>query len=373
MEYLYIVCIGLLVFFSFSLFTKKNKALSERIFSFWIVLLLITVISFFIYAKGLARNYPVFITLICDSHLLHGAFLHIYVLAFTNPSFKFRRSHLWNLIPMLVQIIFKLYLNFMVGEMQCYQEGGCVEDDNIYVTSTNIYKYLVLGIYILLTWRVVLKYKNEAIAPRDLMRLEWVRQITMGVSFLYFGILLLQIGRYLFPVLFWERMLLGNTLTTLFIYIFLYLGNSYAYLFVSPSRSRFKNLSESFNPQACRQNIDNEEMGSIFKNLNEFMNKEKPFVKGQLTLKELSEMTGIPSISISQSINNLTGKSVIDYINTFRVNLLKEYLANPKNKNYKILALAEECGFTSKTTLIRIFRQHTGMTPGEFLKLNSND
>ena len=370
MEYLYIVCIGLLVFFSFSLFTKKNKALSEKIFAFWIILLLITVISFLIYAKGLARNYPVFITLICDTHLLHGAILYLYVLAFTNPEFKFRPLHLWNLAPMLVQIVFKLYFNYVMGEMHCYQEGGCVEEDNIFVSVTYIYKYLVLGVYILLTWKVVLNYKSQSVAPRDLMRTEWVKQITLGVTFLYFGILLLQIGRYLFPVLFWERMLLGNTLTTLFIYIFLYIGNSYAYLFVSPSKSRFKNLSEQFNSQACKQQVDNVEMEIIFKNLNDFMNKEKPFIKGQLSLKELSEMTKIPTVAISQSINTLTGKSVIDYINTFRVNLLKEQLLNPENKHFKIMALAADCGFTSKTTLIRIFKQHTGMTPSEFLMKN---
>jgi AraC-like DNA-binding protein len=163
-------------------------------------------------------------------------------------------------------------------------------------------------------------------------------------------------------------MLFGNTLTTLFIFIFLYIGNSYTYLFVSPSKNRFVNLSESFNPANCQQIIQPNEMQEIYNRVNAFMEQEKPFVKGQLTLKELSELTGIPSASISQSINKLTGKSVTDFINRHRVELLKSKIANPENQKYKLMILAEECGINSKATLNRIFKQHTDQTPGEYLK-----
>lgn len=316
----------------------------------------------------MSGRFPVFITLICDSHLLHGAVMYIYVLAFTNPAFRLRPQHLWHLTPALFQIAAKLYLNYVVGLMECYQEGGCVEEDNIYVTLTYVYKYIVLGFYILLTWKVVTEDKKNAISPRDQMRHQWIRQIILGVSFLYAGILLLHAGRYLMPNLFWERMLLGNTLTTLFIFIFLYLGNSYAYLFVSPSKHRFKNLSESFNPNNCQQKSPEDQKAKVFNQLEQLMKNEQPFTKGQLTIKDLSEMTGIPSATISQSVNTLTGKSVTDYINQYRVELLKQKITDPKNRHLKIMVLAEECGFQSKSTLVRIFRQFTGVTPSQFLK-----
>jgi len=367
MEYLYIICIGLLFLFSFSLLTKRNKPLSEQIFSYWIILLLITVVSFFVHVKGLSNSYPLFISLICDFHLLHGGILYLYAKAFTDPDFRLRAIHLWHLGPMIFQIISKLILNFVFGEMDCYKEGGCVDDDNIYVILTYFYKYIVLGIYIFLTWKVLIRYEKSSISPRDIMRANWIRQICLGVTFLFFGILFLQLGRYLFPDLFWERMLLGNTLTTLFIFIFLYIGNSYTYLFVLPSKNRFKNLSESFNPNNCKQFAGKDNMKDILLKVSGFMSTEKPFIKPQLTLKELSDLTGIPGTSISQAINTITGKSVTDYINTYRVNLLKAKLIAPENRNFKIMILAEECGFISKTTLIRIFKQQTGFTPGEYL------
>ena len=368
MEYLYIICIGLLIFFSVSLIFKKNKALSEKIFTSWIVLLLVTVFSFLVYAKGKASHYPLFISLSCDSHLLHGAFLYLYVRAFTDSNFRLKVNHLWYIVPVLILIAGKLYLNYVTEDMDCYEGGVCIEEGNIFVTITFLYKYLVLGTYIFFTWRLYKRYIKSAVTPRETMRLQWIKQITTGVTFLYIGILLLQIGHYIFPYVLWEKMLFGNTLTTLFIFIFLYIGNSYTYLFVSPSKNRFVNLSESFNPNNCQQIIQQDEMQEIYLRLNKFMEEEKPFIKGQLTLKELSELTDIPSASISQSINKLTGKSVTDFINRHRVELLKSKIADPGNKKYKIMILAEECGISSKATLNRIFKQHTDQTPGEYLK-----
>lgn len=368
MEYLYVTCAGLLVFFSISLWTKKKKPLSELIYSWWILLLIVTVISFFIYSKGMSRTFPVFITLICDSHLLHGAFLYIYTIAFTNPLFRLKPVHLWHLAPMGFQIVAKLFLNYVFSAMECYEEGGCLEGDNIFVTLTFFYKYLVLGAYILATWRVIKRFMAGELTPRDQMRAEWVIQIAKGVTFLYFGVLLIQVGRYTIPDLFWDRMLLGNTLSTLFIFIFLYLGNSYAYLFVLPSKSRFKNLSESYQAPGGKQTPSKSDMGDIVKNLDLIMKKEQLFVKPQLTVRDIAEYTGIPATTISQAINSVTGNSFTDWVNRYRVDLLIKKLNDPANWNYKIMSLAAESGFISKTTLIRIFRQHTGTTPGEYLK-----
>lgn len=269
---------------------------------------------------------------------------------------------------MIVQVLAKLYLNYGLGVMDCYEEGGCVESDNIYVMLVYFYKYLVLGAYIYITWEEIKTYKKTAHTPREQMRLAWVQQIALGSTFLYLGILLIQLGPILLPGIFWEKMLLGNTLATLFIFIFLYIGNSYAYLFVSPSKNRFKNLSESFNQNACKQNLPDDEFHEVFTEIEQFMTVHQPFTKSQLTIKELSERIGIPAASISQAVNKSTGKSVTDYVNKFRVELLIKKLSDPTNKNYTIMALADECGFSSKSTLNRIFKQHTSQTPGEFLK-----
>jgi AraC-like DNA-binding protein len=299
----------------------------------------------------------------------HGVLLYLYVRAFTDPSFTLRKVHLWHAVPILVLMVSKLLLNYVFGVLDCYAEGACsADDDNMYVKATFIYKYLVLGTYIFFTWREAEDYRRRSNTPRDQFRYSWVRQIVLGVTFLFAGILLLQVGRAIFPDLFWERMLLGNILTTFFIFIFLYLGNSYTYIFVSPSKKRFVNLSESFDPNNCRIEDIRKERESVFERLETLMCAEEPFRKGHLTLNELAEKLGTSPPQLSQSIHQQTGKNFNDYINTFRVQKLKKLMEDPANRRYKIMSLAHDCGFTSKSSLIRIFKVHTGQTPSQYLE-----
>lgn len=86
-----------------------------------------------------------------------------------------------------------------------------------------------------------------------------------------------------------------------------------------------------------------------------------------LTLKDLAEELKCPQRLLSQSINMMTANSFTYYINSFRVKHLKTLLDDPAKKHFTILSLAEESGFNSKTTLVRIFKQHTGMTPSDYL------
>lgn len=329
--------------------------------------MLITVVSFLLHVKSLSGRFPIFITIICDSHLIHGVLLYFYIRAFTDPGFVLLKKHLWHSIPVLTLVVAKLILNYVFEEMECYTEGACTEDDNIYVQITFLYKYIVLGLYIFFSWRVGHQYRKNAKTPREEMRSGWVMQITLGAIFLLAGIFLLQIGRFLFPDLFWERMLLGNTLVTLFIFIFLYIGNSYTYLFVSPSKKRFINLSETFNPKNCQLDENQKLREELFSRLENLMRAEEPFTEGHLNINLLSERLEVPVIQLSQAINNCTGKNFNDYINGYRVAKLKLLLDDPANQKYTILALGHDCGFTSKSSLIRIFKSNTGQTPSEYL------
>ncbi len=374
MEYLYIITIGLLIFFSFSLLSKGKKPLSEKVISIWIILLLFTEISFLLYVKSLAGRFSIFITFICDTHLVHGALLFFYVKAFTNTSFRLKTKHLWHILPTLILVIFKLLMNFVFKEMECYTGGVCAEEeDNIYVRLTFFYKFIVISSYLFYTWKVACQYRDNAKTPREQMRYGWVKQINQGVLFLLFGILILHLGKILFPDLFWEEVLLGNILATLFIFIFLYFGNSYTYIFVSPSKKRFLNLSESFNPTNCKIEENHKIWEEVFTKLESLMKLEEPYTEGHLTINDLSVKLNIPVQHISQSINNLTGKHFNDYINAYRVTKLKQLLDDPSNHKYKIMSLGNDCGFTSKSSLIRIFKNQTGQTPSQYLaKFTSN-
>ena len=60
-----------------------------------------------------------------------------------------------------------------------------------------------------------------------------------------------------------------------------------------------------------------------------------------------------------------TGKTPIDYINTYRLYKAQELL---ENTDKSILDISYECGFDNVSYFIRLFKKHIGVTPGKFKK-----
>ena len=56
-----------------------------------------------------------------------------------------------------------------------------------------------------------------------------------------------------------------------------------------------------------------------------------------------------------------------------RVEEVKRRLTTPKFSNYKIVAIAYDCGFNSKASFNRIFKNETGVTPSAFKTLLIGD
>jgi AraC-like DNA-binding protein len=94
---------------------------------------------------------------------------------------------------------------------------------------------------------------------------------------------------------------------------------------------------------------------------------EQLYLNATLTLAELSAHTGLAPRLISFTVNNGFGQSFNDLVNGYRVEAVKRRLANPADvARLTLLGIAFECGFNSKTTFNRIFKQFTGVAPSEF-------
>jgi AraC-like DNA-binding protein len=97
-----------------------------------------------------------------------------------------------------------------------------------------------------------------------------------------------------------------------------------------------------------------------------FINENKPFLDEGITLTKLAEKLDITRNQLSSIINNDLGSSFYDLINNYRVEEVKRLMADPVNKNYTILALAFDAGFSSKSTFNSIFKKVTGLTPSKY-------
>ena len=221
-------------------------------------------------------------------------------------------------------------------------------------------------VYIYFSHKLVQEHLINIKSQEDIFRHLWIKNLIKGTLFLFIGILLIQIFRVAFPVQLYDRMLITSTMTTLFIYIFLYMANTHASIFISEKKHLTVNSRSKTNNNSSITDSTEEEK-QLFLKAEKYIKINKSYLNGMLTLKDLAEELACPQRQLSNCINVITKHSFTHYINSFRVKYLKNLLDDSTKQHFTILSLAEESGFNSKTTLVRIFKQHTGMTPSEYL------
>jgi AraC-like DNA-binding protein len=102
--------------------------------------------------------------------------------------------------------------------------------------------------------------------------------------------------------------------------------------------------------------------------LQKTMQEQKLYRNPELTLAMFSSETGIGANVISFIINNRVGQSFTDWVNTFRVEEVKQLLVDPQFENLNLAGIAANAGFNSKATFNRVFKKLIGQTPTEYLE-----
>jgi AraC-like DNA-binding protein len=117
-----------------------------------------------------------------------------------------------------------------------------------------------------------------------------------------------------------------------------------------------------------KSGLDEEQSETLFKKLIWYMKSDKPYLDPEINIFELAGMIGIKKHHLSQVINEKTGMNFFDFINSYRVEEIKQKIKNGSDKNLTLLGLAMESGFNSKATFNNAFKKLAGITPREFQK-----
>lgn len=100
----------------------------------------------------------------------------------------------------------------------------------------------------------------------------------------------------------------------------------------------------------------------------DYINKNKPYLDSNLSLRSLASQIDIHPNQLSWLLNENIGKNFNDFINHYRVNTFKTLSKDPKNSHLTLMGLAYDSGFNSKTVFNTSFKKETGLTPKQFSK-----
>jgi TolB-like protein/AraC-like DNA-binding protein/Tfp pilus assembly protein PilF len=102
--------------------------------------------------------------------------------------------------------------------------------------------------------------------------------------------------------------------------------------------------------------------------LQDLIEREKPHLNPDLTLRTLANQLGVHANQLSWLLNDSLGKNFNTFINHYRVEEFKATAHLPENSHLTILSVAYDCGFNSKSVFNTCFKKETGLTPKEYLK-----
>jgi AraC-like DNA-binding protein len=128
--------------------------------------------------------------------------------------------------------------------------------------------------------------------------------------------------------------------------------------------------SNDTRPAASRLGLSARQLGFLAQDLKHYFEREQPYLDPQLNLQQVAAQSGYSRNQISYLLNQVLGLSFYRYVNQARLQHLLSALATSPQAT-KIDDLAYAAGFNSLSAFYSCFRQHIGLSPKAFLKLDT--
>ncbi len=297
------------------------------------------------------------------SNLVYGAYLISYYQSYKNPEIKKIRFN-WKLfIPGFLYLPFIIYSifqpNLVKEAIQLAREGQM--SVSALIVNFIICGYTIASNITLLIKELTIRRKQKSKSLSSSFFLEFL-----------FVILVLQLAAFL-PLMLnldilWVIIYMPVFGQLFFIYVFIRFM-----IFTKKIEKAFANQDVPLNSRSNIIALSNEKVKEIQCRIVEYMAAEKPYLKIDYTLTDMSKDLNIIPRYLSMVINNELNCSFPDYINSFRVKAAISLLENIDKNNMKIEVIAFDCGFNNRTSFYNAFKKFTGKLPSEFIvKTNNN-
>jgi len=328
---------------------------------------------------------------------LPATFSFLYVRSVLNQEYRFRRNDWWFFVPAVLYILSMLpfYLQpasakmELINQIVANNDLIAVEPENMVPRGMSTLARTFYGIGTSIAITVLLKRwrKRLAVDPahfaNNLALYRWMVMFTAVVWLFYlsvFFVILSHINEWLHV---WELVAFIISITVLFIGISLLARPSILYGMrgwlqkepapASPEQAPRNGIQDDGNQLARKTTLSVSQGEEIRQIVDHYLAAQKPFLKLNYKLADLSNETSVPTYLLSAFINQQYGKNFNEFINDHRVDYLFELLKNDKAQfeHYTLEALGKKAGFNSRNALIASVKRKTGMTPSEYYSLQA--
>ena len=362
------------------LLTRRKNRTAHRVLAALMAAFTIYLASGVYYSAGLVRSFPHFFGISYQMPWVFGPLVYLYAVAASDRSWRFRKETLIHFVPVTINVLATMPYYLMSGtEKLAMVERWFGGDVPRLLAFLDPFKY-VLGLSYSIATVVFLRRHRRLVensySNTEHVNLRWLLLLTVST----FGIWLLATTLKVAEVQTGVRDSHISLAMAVLVYAIGYMGLRQPEVFryetaecpipklanaVSPSPTP-PDEPATPEPRYERSGLGDAEAQQLKKKLLSVMETRRPWLDSELTLADLATSLDTTPHKLSEVLNSEIGQTFYDFVNGYRVREVQRRIKAGEARALKMLALAMDAGFASKSTFNEAFKKHTSQTPSGF-------
>jgi AraC-like DNA-binding protein len=363
---------------------QKNNRTANRLLAALMAAFTIYLASEVYYTTGLFSAFPHFFGISYQMPWVFGPLVYLYAVAASDRSWRFERKTLIHFLPVAINVLAMLPHYFMGGaDKVAFLDRWIAGEIPTQFAILDPFKYVSGIAYSVMTVLYLRRHRlrvKHSYSNTERVNLRWLLGLTMAA----FGIWILATTMKISGVRSRVRDEHISLAMAVLVYAIGYKGLRQREVFryetaeypvatlpelvasSPPDDPGAPNEAESTPPRYQRSGLSDIEARQLKSSLRTVMESEKLWRDSELTLATLAERLDTTPHKLSEVLNAEIGETFYDFVNGYRVREVQRRITAGDARALKMLALALDAGFASKSTFNQAFKKHTSQTPSGF-------
>ena len=317
-----------------------------------------------------------------------GPAIYCYTQSLLNANFNFTKKQVLHFIPGILYLMYIFFIwiydKFIIKDYYFYADGMDKDFDSWY-QKLGLFSMIVYFVLSLRYYTIYKKVIFQVVSYADRILFKWIQTYLIAFLILLLLPIVFDGMAYLYPAL---KSYTGSWWYFLFFSIVMYyvaivgysnpITSSIPFTF---STSNTRQILLVFDDKSAIENdatidIDFEtitekhvvEIDLWKSKIQTLVQEHSLFINSELTLADVAKKLDTNVSIISKTINQGFKMNFNDFINTYRIEAIKQAFEKGEHKKTTLLGIAFDSGFNSKATFNRAFKKNTGFSPKEYLK-----
>ena len=351
-----------------TLFAQRHNRTANRLLAILMLAFTVFLASTVYYGSGLFARWPHFFGVSYHTPFIFGPLVYLYARAASDRSWRFTRRSLVHFIPVAITIgstipMFALSGAAKVELLRQFMAGNVPTRLIVF----DAFKFMSGIGYSIATVLLVVRHQRavrNSYSNTERVNLRWLLWFAGAAAFIWVLAISIDSGSS-------ESAIRDDHVSlaiAIMIYAIGYMGLRQPEIFHYETREFAipPTMENPADPRYERSGLADAEADALRVSLVALMETEQPWKDSELTLAQLAERLATTPHKLSEVLNAQVGQTFYDFVNGYRVREVQRRIKAGEAKKLKMLALALDAGFASKSTFNDVFKKHTNQTPSAF-------